>query len=122
MNNQINREIHKVKNKTGFRINPELSEELKFWWIDSSIIDKELYKKDLEVIQLFFDKSKTWLTIKATAFAWSLVLLINTWDNIYLRIIFIISLIFWLIWLVSANRTYNITFNTLLKKLEESKK
>jgi len=122
INKEINKAIRKTKARANFLHIQEYAEQMKLWWIDKSVVDKELLKKDKEIIELYLDRAKTWLVIKAWWMIWFTILLINTWWDILLSSIFIISLIFSITWTVFANKNYNIHFNTLLRKLENKDK
>jgi len=122
-----NLKISHIKNLTRAKVRNSLNSYLidilvKFWIIES-VYDKKIFKEDIKIIELYYEKFSKWIVLHNASVLAFWALLITTWDRSVLLKFFI-----WFMLLVStisalnANIKVNILFNTLVKKQREIKK
>ena len=122
-----NLKISHTKNLTRAKVRNSLNSYfidiwIKFWTIESAY-DKILFKEDIRIIELYYEKFSKWIVLHNASVLAFWALLITTWD----RSIWLNSFL-WFMLLVStmsalnANIKVNVLFNTLVKKQREIKK
>lgn len=104
------------KTDLGFR--EYLSRE---FYLDEKYIDEKLFKEDIEVIKLYYDKTSKWMDLHNSSVLWFSALTIAMWWKSYiLTSIFALILIISILGAYNKNKELNKIFNTLLKKTREN--
>ena len=92
-------------------------------WSHSDSIDENLYKEDIEIIRLEYDRAGKMLDGSNTSFLGSVALAVAIYSNSKCWFRFFVIMSIWsLIWAYYWNVKMNKTLNTLRKRLKEQSK
>jgi len=111
-----------VRAKVRNSLNSIMVDTLVYFWLIESIYDKKLFKEDIKIIELYYEKFSKWIILHNASVLAFLALLITIWDrSLLLNSILGFMLFMSIISALNANIRVNILFNTLIKKQRENK-